>query len=167
MRRSLAVLGLPFLLVSPAAGAALRVPTGASFTSLMEGGGAEAGEDETRRTLTDLKAQVVKAFVDKDKAALDRIYADDYVATDSKGEMRTKRDEIARVEGGGGGGDTLVAGRYDVVSVRVYGDVAVMSGHGHLTWRRSDGTARNSDYYSFNVFERRGSQWKYVAAFLP
>jgi ketosteroid isomerase-like protein len=165
MRRSLAVLGLPFLLVSPAAGAALRVPTGASFTTLMEGGGAEAGEDETRRALTDLKAQVVKAFVDKDKAALDRIYADDYVATDSKGAMRTKRDEIARVDGGGG--DTLVSGRYDVVSVRVYGDVAVMSGHGHLTWRRADGTSRNSDYYSFNVFERRGSQWKYVAAFLP
>src|SRR5262245_56612632 len=112
MRRSLAVLGLPFLLVSPAAGAALRVPTGASFPSRLEGGGVEAGEDETRRTLTDLKAQVVKAFVDKDKAALERIYADDYVATDAKGEMRTKRDEIARVEGGGGG-DTLVSGRYD------------------------------------------------------
>ncbi len=42
-----------------------------------------------------------------------------------------------------------------------------MSGHGHLTWRTADGSMRNSDYYSFNVFERRRGEWKYVAAFLP
>ena len=118
----------------------------------------------TRRALTEMKQQVVQAFITKDRAALDRIYADDYVATDARGERRTKQEELARL---GTGGDTLLSGRYDVVAISTYGDVAVMSGHGHLIWRTTDGGTRNSDYYSFNVFERRHGEWKYVAAFLP
>ena len=47
------------------------------------------------------------------------------------------------------------------------GTVAVMNGHGHLVWRTPGGATRNSDYYSFNVFEKRNGEWKYVAAFLP
>lgn len=154
------VLGAPA--APPSVQVGLLAPTLASFASTVEGGG--AADDLTRRALADLKSQVVKAFVEKDRAALERIYADDYVATDARGETRTKREELARL---GAGGDTLVAGRYDVVSVRVWGDVAVMSGHGHLTWRNADGSTRPSDYYSFNVFERRSGEWKYVAAFLP
>ena len=47
------------------------------------------------------------------------------------------------------------------------GTVAVMNGHGHLVWRTPNGATLNSDYYSFNVFEKRNGEWKYVAAFLP
>ena len=121
-------------------------------------------DEATRRALTEMKQQVVRAFIEKDKDALERIYADDYVATDAQGNTRTKRDEISRL---GAGGDTLLSGRYDVVAIRIYSGVAVMSGHGRLTWRSADGTTRNSAYYSFNVFERRRGEWKYVAAFLP
>lgn len=127
-------------------------------------GAASDADEATHRALTAMKQQVVRAFIDKDKESLERIYADDYVATDARGKARTKRDEIDRL---GAGGDTLVSGRYDVVAIRTYGDVAVMSGHGHLTWRNADGSTRNTDYYSFNVFERRRGEWKYVAAFLP
>ena len=121
-------------------------------------------DDATRRALTEMKQQVVQGFINKDRTALERIYADDYVATDARGEKRTKQEELARL---GTGGDTLVSGRYDVVAIRTYGNVAVMSGHGRLTWRTAEGGTRNSEYYSFNVFERRGGEWKYVAAFLP
>jgi hypothetical protein len=34
-------------------------------------------------------------------------------------------------------------------------------------YRNADGSSRLSDYYSFNVFERRDGRWAYVAAFLP
>ncbi len=30
-----------------------------------------------------------------------------------------------------------------------------------------DRSSRVSDYYSFNVFERRNGRWMYVSAFLP
>lgn len=121
--------------------------------------GADADE-ATRRALTELKQQVVQAFVKRDRTTLDRIHADDYVATDARGRERTKQEELSRL---GADGDTLLSGRYD----RTYGDVAVMSGHGHLTWRTADGGTHTSDYYSFNVFERRHGEWKDVAAFLP
>jgi ketosteroid isomerase-like protein len=128
--------------------------------------GASAPDEATRRLLTDMKSEVVQAFVKKDRAALERIYADDYVATDSKGQTRTKQVELSRL---GAGSETLESGRYDVVSIQLYsnGTVAVMNGHGHLVWRLTDGTKRNTDYYSFNVFEKRNGEWKYVAAFLP
>ena len=125
-----------------------------------------APDEATRRTLSEMKAAVVKAFVARDRAALERIYSDDYVATDASGETRTKAVELSRL---GGGNDTLESGRYDIVSIRMYanGTVAVMNGHGHLVWRTPNGATRNSDYYSFNVFEKRNGEWKYVAAFLP
>ncbi len=73
--------------------------------------GAPSDADEaTRRTLTAMKQQVVRAFIDKDKESLERIYADDYVATNARGSMRTKRDEIDRL---GEDGDTLLSGRYE------------------------------------------------------
>ena len=129
-------------------------------------GNESAPDDATRRTLLQMKADVVKAFVAKDRAALERIYADDYVATDGAGQTRTKEVELSRL---GSGSDTLERGRYDVVSIRLYanGTVAAMNGHGHLVWRSPNGTTRKSDYYSFNVFEKRNGEWKYVAAFLP
>jgi hypothetical protein len=83
---------------------------------------------------------------------------------DAAGQTRTKDVELSRL-----GSDTLESGRYDVVSIRLYanGTMAVMNGHGHLVWRSPNGTTRKSDYYSFNVFEKRNGEWKYVAAFLP
>jgi len=59
------------------------------------------------------------------------------------------------------------ARRYDLIAVRRWGDIAVASGHGHLVYRNADGSSRVSDYYSFNVFERRNGRWLYVSAFLP
>lgn len=125
---------------------------------------ATESDESVRKALTELKAKVVQAFIHRDRAALERIYADDYVATDSEGKVRTKKDELAQL---GADPDRLESGRYDVVAIRVYGNVAVMSGQGHLTWRKADGSTRRSDYYSFNVFEKRNGEWKYVAAFLP
>ena len=136
-----------------------------AVSGLLAGAGS-VPDEATRRALTQMKAEVVKAFVAKDRAALERIYADDYVATDAAGQTRTKDVELSRL---GGGSDTLESGRYDVVSIRLYanGTMAVMNGHGHLVWRSPNGTTRKSDYYSFNVFEKRNGEWKYVAAFLP
>ena len=127
---------------------------------------AASGEDEATRTaIAALKTAVVHAYVQRDAAALDRLYGDDYMSIDSQGMRRTKQDELRRVRDAGG--DTLVSGRYDIVATRRWGNIAVASGKGSLTWRSSAGTERNSQYYSFNVFEYRDGRWVYVGAFLP
>jgi uncharacterized protein (TIGR02246 family) len=122
-------------------------------------------DDATRKAITALKSAVVQAYVKKDAEALSRIYGDDYTSTDSSGNVRTKADELRDVRETGG--DTLVDGKYDIVTVRRWGDIAVATGKGDLTWRSSAGKMSKSTYYSFNVFENRDGEWKYVAAFLP
>ena len=114
--------------------------------------------------LAAVKQQVVQAYVSRDAKALGRIYSDDFTSTDSEGKTRTKADEVAGLSAAGG--DQLESGRYDPVKIRVFGDVAVMSGHGNLRWKGASG-ARDSKYYSFNVFVKRDGRWQYAAAFLP
>jgi uncharacterized protein (TIGR02246 family) len=119
----------------------------------------------TREALASVKSQVVRAYVDRDAAALDRLYGEDYTAIGSDGSVRTKTHELARVRTGEG--DRLVEGRYDLVAVRRFGDLAVASGRGDLTYKAADGSTRKATYNSVNVFERRDGRWVYVAAYLP
>lgn len=122
-------------------------------------------DDATRKAITAVKAAVVQAYVRKDVEALSRIYGDDYTSTDSSGNVRTKADELGDIRVTGG--DALVDGKYDIVTVRRWGNIAVATGKGDLTWRSSAGKTSKSTYYSFNVFEQRNGEWIYVAAFLP
>ena len=114
--------------------------------------------------LTKLKQDVVQAYVARDAKALARIYSDDFTSTNASGKTRTKADEVADIAAPGG--SRLESGRYEPVKVRVFGDVAVMSGHGNLRWADTEGT-RDSRYYSFNVFVKRDGRWQYAAAFVP
>jgi ketosteroid isomerase-like protein len=118
---------------------------------------------ETRQAVTAVKQAIVAGHKSKDAAALARLYADDYTATDSKGATRTKRDLLQALPG-----DAEISdGRYELIAVRRWGSIAVASGRGRLVYRNADGSSRTSDYYSFNVFEQKDGRWQYAAAFLP
>jgi ketosteroid isomerase-like protein len=120
-------------------------------------------DDETRAAVTAVKRAIVAGHRAKDATALSALYGDDYLAIDGKGVARTKADLLQALPT-----DADIAdGRYDLIAVRRWGDIAVASGRGHLVYRNADGSSRVSDYYSFNVFERRNGRWIYVSAFLP
>jgi hypothetical protein len=121
----------------------------ASLASISAGAQTEESRS-VEEIVTRLKHELVQAYLKQDVEALER-------------RTRTKADEIESVRAGE---TTLTSGRYDVVKVRVFGDVAVMSGHGTLAWEGPDGLVQ-SQYYSFNVFAKRDGEWKYVAAFTP
>jgi uncharacterized protein (TIGR02246 family) len=146
----------------------LRVPAAVALLGLASVAGYAAGRQqpaagEVHETVTQLKQDLVRAYKAADAEELDRIYADDFTVTDAAGKTRTKAEEIADLRAEG---STLTAGTYEPVSIRVFDDVAVMSGHGDLR-----GTGPNGDYhhryYSFNVFVRRDGRWQYAAAFTP
>jgi ketosteroid isomerase-like protein len=120
-------------------------------------------DEETRRAVTAVKQGILAGHKARDRAALDRLYADDYTATDAKGEVTTKKELLDGLASGA----EIVEGKYDLVTVRRWGDVAVASGHGRIVYRNADGTTRVSEYDSVNVFEKRNGRWYYVAAFLP
>lgn len=118
---------------------------------------------ETTDAVTAVKNAIVRGHMEKDSTALARLYADDYAAVDADRTVRTRSDLLAGLRDD----PTLVEGRYTLIAVRRWGSVAVASGRGHLVSKRDDGTTRTADYYSFNVFEKRDGEWKYVGAFLP
>jgi hypothetical protein len=120
-------------------------------------------DEATKHAVTEVKRGIVAGHKAKDRAALERLYADDYTAIDSKGAIRTKQDLLQSLPT-----DAEIAeGNYDLIAVRRWGSIAVATGRGHLVYRNADGSSRVSDYYSFNVFENRNGRWVYAAAFLP
>jgi ketosteroid isomerase-like protein len=146
-----------------AAAFAAGVGTGAAITASAATTSAPLADEATLRDLDAVKQGILAGHRKRDRAALSRLYADDYTAVDSRGTVRRKEDLLAGLPGD----PEMVEGKYELVAARRFGDVAVANGRGHLVYRNADGSTRVSDYYSFNVFERRGGTWLYVAAFLP
>jgi ketosteroid isomerase-like protein len=126
--------------------------------------GAGAGSPSVETDLARLKRELVNAYVQRDAAALRRIYCDDFTVTSAGGERRTKADELAGLADDGGG--TLASGTYEPIAFRSFGDVVVMYGHGELKGHGPKGPYEHV-YDSFNVFVRRDGGWCYAAAFTP
>jgi ketosteroid isomerase-like protein len=120
-------------------------------------------DDATKAAVMEVKRGIVAGHQAKDRAALDRLYAADYTAIDSKGAIRTKQDLLNALPTDA----EIVKGQYDLIAVRRWGNIAVATGRGQLLYRNPDGSTRESNYYSFNVFEHRDGRWVYSAAFLP
>jgi ketosteroid isomerase-like protein len=114
--------------------------------------------------LAQLKRDLVQAYIDRDAAALRRIYCDDFTVASADGSKRTKADELAGLATDDG--SRLERGSYEPIVFRAFGDVVVMYGHGELHGRGADGPYQHS-YDSFNVFARRDGRWCYAAAFTP
>ena len=120
-------------------------------------------DEATKAAVQEVKRGIVAGHKTKNRDALDRLYADDYTAIDSKGSIRTKADLLTALPT-----DAEIAeGQYDLIAVRRWGSIAVATGRGNLVYRNADGSKRVSNYYSFNVFEQRDGRWVYSAAFLP
>lgn len=110
-----------------------------------------------------VKRGIVEGHRTRDRAALDRLYAEDYTAVDPRGGVRSKADLL----GGLASDPEMVEGRYDLRHIRRWGATVVASGHGRMVYRNPDGSTRVSEYDSVNVFELRQGRWYYVAAYLP
>ena len=149
--------------VSRAWPVAFGMVVGAALTSGVFAYQTSMAREETRKAVTAVKHAIVAGHKARDAAALDRLYTDDYTATDAKGVTRTKRDLLAGLATDA----EMLQGQYDLIAVRQWGNLAAATGRGRMVYRNPDGTSRVSEYYSFNVFERQNGQWRYAAAFLP
>jgi ketosteroid isomerase-like protein len=123
-----------------------------------------AGSASVETDLARMKRELVNAYIERDAAALRRIYCDDFTVTSAGGKRRTKADELAGLADDGGG--TLTSGTYEPIAFRSFGDVVVMHGHGELKGHGPKGPYEHV-YDSFNVFVRRDGRWCYAAAFTP
>jgi ketosteroid isomerase-like protein len=94
-----------------------------------------------------------------DTAAIDRIYADDYVATSASGLVRTKAQVIEDFKTGALKIESITS---DEINVRVHGDTAIVTGR--MTTKGLDRGRDVSGQNRFTqVYLRRNGRWQITA----
>lgn len=114
-----------------------------------------APEDSVRA----LEAQRAQALLHADTAALSRLIADDFVEISRLGTVRTKADNMREIATGA---LKLSSVHYDSLSVRIYGDVAVLQGIADNTGLFRGFPFSGKIRYT-RIFVRRGGRWLAVA----
>lgn len=131
----------------------------ASSIGLCQSRSGKAKESRgAEQELAQLEKEYLDARMRNDRAVVERILADDFVSTDSGGQVGDKAYVLAHVNVTPGGME-FKALEIDDVKVRVYGDTAVMTG------RRTVKTSADSGQLRFtHVFVKRQRGWQLVAA---
>ncbi|HVH66412.1 MAG TPA: nuclear transport factor 2 family protein [Gemmatimonadales bacterium] len=121
----------------------------------LEAQGQGALEDSVRA----FESQRAQALLHADTTALARLVADDFVEISRLGTVRTKADNLREIATGV---LKLTSVHYDSLSVRIYGDVAVLQGIAENT-----GSFRGFPFSGkiryMRVFVRRDGRWRAVA----
>jgi ketosteroid isomerase-like protein len=113
-------------------------------------------EQAVRQTFDEL----VSSYAKNDAAVPTRIYAEDFTMTNPFGEVMTKEQRIGQIKPGGVMFDSYSV---DDVSVRIYGDTAVVTNRATLAGKRGDQTLAGQ-YRITQVFVKKGGNWQLVAA---
>ena len=114
------------------------------------------------QALITVEQQWSQAVIDRDAAALNRFYADDYIFTNEDGVASNKTKEIANITTGV---FRLNAYKFSDLKVQVYGNVAVVTGQNTITGTWEDINKDITGPYRFtDVFVNRGGRWQAVAS---
>jgi ketosteroid isomerase-like protein len=114
------------------------------------------------RELTALENDWSQAAVKRDGVALQRFYADEYIFTDENGVVSNKAKDIADLTSGA---FRLTSYKFEDMKVRIYGDVAVVTGRNTIAGTWEDIKRDISGPYRFtDVFVKRNGRWQCVAS---
>jgi ketosteroid isomerase-like protein len=127
--------------------------------SAQQGGKTSAATTEQQALLTRFK-QYADALKQKDTAALDKIWADDYSFIDPRGELLTKAERLENVRSGATSFDDI-----ELLQEKVYvlGNTAVDIGRVNLKGTRYSGLESSGQYRYMNVWTKDQGQWKLLA----
>src|ERR1700758_3387324 len=126
--------------------------------------GQEQGEkrDQSRaveQTIRKLDNERIQAQIHADAAALERIYADDFIGVGPGGAVRTKPQVIADFTSGDLRFQSITT---DDVQVRVYGNAAVETGNSTMNGQ-DKGKAVPHDTRFTRVWIKQQGRWRLVA----
>ena len=122
-----------------------------------KGGGAESKDV---RVLMSLERAYGEAVARGDLKGVGGILADDFVATSSRGEMRSKAAELEDMKPS----PDFVTEAFDLddINVRVFGKTAVVTGRSTLKVAYK-GKSNTSVFRYTRVYVKRGGRWQAVA----
>jgi ketosteroid isomerase-like protein len=115
------------------------------------------GEEEV---VLRVQREWMEAVRDKNVTALDRILADDYTYTDSRGRVSNKAENLQQARTGIG---RMKAFHTSDAKARVYGDVAVVTGRLHVEGI-AGGESYDAEVRFTDILARIDGQWRAVAA---
>ena len=111
------------------------------------------------QVIKQLEQEWAEALQKRDQAAIDRIVARDWMLTDPEGALITKGQADADLNSGALKFESF---KLDAMTVRVYGDTAVV--HGLETEKSSYKGKDTSGQYRFtDVFVKRNGRWQAIA----
>jgi ketosteroid isomerase-like protein len=123
-------------------------------------GRASAQQDKVQQELVQIERDWCSALEKKDAAVLSRILADDYAAVASRGFPSDKAGDLAGLKDS----DLLTSCVDDNVKVRLFGDTAVVMGHGRRSGTYKGAPYKDRQVYYTDVFVRRNGRWQCVAS---
>ena len=110
--------------------------------------------------LVRLNAERLDAYRTRDRAALDRILAEDFVAVRGNGMSQSKTALIAAATSPV---RDIRRVSWDNVQIHVRGDTAIVTGRSYLEGTSEGRDISNANQYA-DVYVRRGGEWKIIAA---
>ncbi len=115
-----------------------------------------ATNDEVELEIRQVEDKRREALLRSDTTALDQIFADDYIVTNQFGQVQTKAQMMSALKSGALKFESVVE---DEVSVRVYGDAALVTGRA-----TSKHEGRDTTQVRFTrVYVKRQGRWQAVA----
>ena len=117
------------------------------------------GEVSVRVAVETAYKAYLRAWKDKDYAALDRLLSDDYQAVNFQGIVSTKTNEIATAKED----RNYDAMTGDVMSVMVFGDSAIVSGIIEAGWKDEKGSMQQMTFRFLAMLQKQKGEWKLVA----
>lgn len=118
-----------------------------------------ASGNESEREVKHIEDQIGEAVVSRDAAFVDRIWAEEFVYTGVRGEVKNKADILAELKAGDLKFDLL---KFDDVRVRIFGDAAVVTGRAITKGRSKQGEISGQFRYT-RVYVKRKGAWQLVA----
>jgi uncharacterized protein (TIGR02246 family) len=122
---------------------------------------ANTSSDSAEEGIRRLNAEEVDAFLKNDRAAMARLWSDDFVVTNPLNKFVTKQQILGMVDSG-----FLVITSFDrqIEYLRIYGDVMVVAGRETVVWGGRMPNAGKSENLRFTaVWMKQGGRWQQIA----
>src|SRR5262249_31658673 len=117
---------------------------------------------DVEKDLRELESQWLGAYARRDAEALQRIEADDFTITYPDGKVLTRNDEIEKIKKEAGTARDGTAAHTEDTKVRLFGDVAILTGR-YLVTRGEGGPTISESRYT-DVYAKRQGRWQVVAS---
>jgi ketosteroid isomerase-like protein len=123
--------------------------------------GAAAGPDAAEATILELDKSWYEIRIARDVAAIDSLLADEFTTTTSYGRLVTKAELIERYRSREHS-FRIRSYKTEEVKVKLYADVAVVTGRASVDWEAPDGRIASPSRF-IRVYARADGRWRLAA----